>query len=127
MSDEKYLWSPKEEVPWSRVVAAVPDEAAALQVLLSLSRMSLDEFCRWRDGDFELDEESDDPRIDERLDAVWHHLAHHFERVTGLSLYTFCRDRGESRELETGFEVVGAWQRSPAGKRFFGIKDEDEA
>lgn len=117
MSD--YLWSPEEDIPWSRVVAAVPDEAAALEVVLARAKLSLNEFCRWCDGDFE----SDDPRIDEFLEVAWDHLAHHFQRLTGLRLCAYCRYRSDlDDDPDTGIQVVGAWQRSPAGMRFFGIK-----
>ena len=122
MSDMEYSWSPEEEIPWSRVVAVVPDEAAALEVVLARFKLSLAEFCRWRDGDFELGGESGDLSIDEFVVVAWDHLAHHFEQATGLRLYTFCRHHNQSGDPDTGFEIVGAWQRSPAGERFFGLQ-----
>ena len=127
MSDMEYVWSPEEEVPWSRVVAAVPDEAAALEVVLARVKMSLAEFCRWRDGDFELGNESGDPTVEEWLEVAWDHLTHHFEGATGLRLYTYCRNHNQSGDPKTGFVIVGAWKRSPAGERFFGIKTQNKS
>ena len=124
LSDKKYTWSPEEEVPWSRIEAAVPGPANALQVVLDRCGLTVDQFCRWRDGTFELDDESNVRNRDEWLELAWDHLAWCFEQETGLKLCTFCRHHGQSGNLATGFEVVGAWQRSPAGKRFFGIKTQ---
>jgi hypothetical protein len=125
--DQGYSWSPAEEVPWSRIMEAVPDEAAALKTVLVRGGLDLDRFCCWRDGDCELYDEDDDlpddqdPPIEEFLEVAWDHLARHFERQTGLRLYTFCRHHREFGDPETGFKVVGGWERSPAGKRFFGL------
>jgi hypothetical protein len=130
---QEYLWSPEEEVPWSRVMAAVPDEAAALEAVLAAAKLTMAEFCHWCDGDYELCDESgdlpdeQDLPVDELLGAAWDHLSRHFERVTGLRLYTYCRYRRQFGDPDTGFEVVGAWQRSPAGKRFFGIESKEQA
>ena len=128
-----YSWSPGEEVWWDQVAAAIPDEAATFEAVLDAARLDIEEFCRWRDGTFELGDESDDPPDDEdlpvdeaplvddeSLGAAWRRLSEQFEQVTGLRLYTYCYYRSDyDDDPDTGFEVVGAWQRSPAGKRFF--------
>jgi heme-degrading monooxygenase HmoA len=90
----------------------------------------MDEFCRWSEGDYELCDESDDlpdderlPVDDESLGAAWKRLSQQFERATGLRLDTYCRYRSDfDDDPDTGFEVVGAWERSPAGRKFFDIK-----
>jgi hypothetical protein len=118
--DQGYSWSPKQDVSWEQVAAAVPDEAAALEAVLEQHDLTLNHFCVYEDNCAIYDEDGEKKEMPEEADASWHRLSQHFERVTGLRLGTYCWYRSDfDDDPDTGFHVLGAWQRSPAGKRFF--------
>jgi hypothetical protein len=109
------LDKPTEDVSWEQVVAAVPDEAAALEAVLAAEDSSINEFCRDWPG-----------CLSEESQAAWDHLSRAFEQTTGLKVEpTWEYVSEDSEDTQEGFYVLGAWQLSPAGKRFFGIKDKD--
>ena len=112
-----FLNHPTEDVPWEQVAAAVPEEAAAFDAALAEAEADLEQVC-WM-------EECDLP---DEVAAEWNRLSQQFIRATGLELTHYCKYRDEwDDHPEAGFRVIGAWQLSPAGKRFFGVNDEKEA
>ena len=59
-----FLNQPTEDLSWEQVVAAIPDEAVALEAVLAAEGSSINEFCRdWPDY---LSEEGSNPNPKER-------------------------------------------------------------
>jgi hypothetical protein len=104
---------PIEQVSWEEVVAVVPEEAAAFEAALAEAEMDLECFCIWWED-----------RCPEEVGDEWDKLSQRFKSATGLELWPYDE---RSSDGDVGFLVVGVWQLSPAGKRFFGIKDEETA
>ncbi len=75
--------------------------------------MDLEDFCIWR-GE----------ACPEGVFDAWERLAKRFRSATGLELWPYDE---RSSDGDVGLLVVGAWQLSPAGERFFRIGDEEEA
>ena len=108
------LRKPTEQVSWEQVAAAVPDEAAAFEAVLAEADIDLEDFCiRWEDD------------CPEQVHVAWERLSQRFDSATGLELEPYKEGASEQEDYGVGFLVSGAWQLSPAGKRFFG-KEEDE-
>jgi hypothetical protein len=101
---------PTKEVSWKQVAAAVPEEAAAFEAALALAEdgIDLDVFFLRYDDD-----------LPEEVRAAWERVTGQFHQATGLQLWPYRRYLNEDDD-ETGFEVIGAWELSAAGRRFFG-------
>jgi hypothetical protein len=108
---------PTEYLSWQQVAAAVPAEAAALESVLKTEGSDIDEFVPyWYD------------RASPAAEEAWNRLADAFERTTGLRVEPYWVETNDKCDEDwEGYRVVGAWQLSPAGRRFFGITDEEGA
>jgi len=75
--------------------------------------MDLEDFCiRWEEA------------CPEEVFQAWERLVQRFRSATGLELQPYDE---RSSDGDVGLLVVGAWELSAAGKRFFRIGDEEEA
>ena len=106
----KPLMKPTEKLSWEQVAAAVPDEVAAFNAAMAAEGIELEDFCiRWEEA------------CSEDVFEAWERLVQQFRSATGLELSPYDE---RSSDGDVGLLVSGAWQLSPAGRKFFGIKDE---
>jgi hypothetical protein len=104
------LGKPTEDVSWEQVAAAVPDEAAAFEAALADADIDLEHFCIWWEDD-----------CPEEVSEAWKRLSERFKTATGLELWPYDERASDG---DVGLLVAGAWQPSPAGKKFFGEWDD---
>ena len=108
----EFLREPPQKVSWEQIAAAVPDEAAAFNAALAEADMDLEDFCiRWEEA------------CPEEVFDAWERLAQRFGSATELELSPYDE---RSNDGDVGLLVIGAWQLSPAGKKFFGKEEDDD-